>query len=49
MKSILEDIINDIPNKKASKDEYTKNRKLGKKVYKIINNHELDEDSLRSE
>ena len=27
--------------------EYTKTRKLGKKVYEIINNRELDEDSLR--
>ena len=26
---------------------YTKKRKLGKKVYEIINNHEVDEDSLR--
>ena len=85
-KSILEDIINDLPNKKSSKEEtsmykrkdphsngldespddeiddeeldqmivnddyeYTKKRKLGGKVYKIINNREARQQSLRPE
>ena len=85
-KSILEDVINDLPNKKSSKEEtsmykrkdphsngldespddeiddeeldqmivnddyeYTKKRKLGGKVYKIINNREARQQSLRPE
>ena len=81
-KSILEDVINDIPNKDETsmykrKDphsngldesqgdeiddeeldqmivnddyEYTKKRKLGEKVYKIINNREARQQSLRPE